>query len=516
VAAALGAVTALLILVTWLRWRPTQSSRDRDFSVVLEASRRQTRALGTVALKARIEPASGNVSHGPEAYSVAWSSQSGILRRRGDEAQWIAPGEGGSAVIRAQVTGPGGLTRQAEVAIEVVALRSDVTITDDGVAELTPVDTDGYVLEGIELDKTSACAREDVLVRVSASDPDGLDEWLRTKVTFAGVATWGTDRAVVRTPWRYEEVYKEKIAAGEIPTLRVEVIDQRIRAPVLERDVEFQITQECVDAEAGVRVACELAGVDRRVTCRAMVSKETNRAFEPTRYLWDFGDGSAPRETAEGKVDHDLEPRVQRSATQTYVVRAEAFDASGKSLVGRASVEVPNHEWTIMRMDHRLDLPVQWEPYPRRRGDDLITNIVVVNPFPESIDLTAVETISIPCERGSEPRIERRPSRLEELAPGQVVRSSWRMDDDRSICQVSATIEGIGQESGLPAIANFGVPTQAEGEPVDEETSARLHKALQILSDRRGHPVDRVTARELRALDKQGLLGADDLDGLAP
>lgn len=497
----LGALIGAVALVLWSRTGPAPGD-TLEFRATLEASRSWTGPIGTVPLLARVEVTSDGTAD-PAAYDYTWTAAGGHVTGRGANAVWVAPAEPGRHEVMVEVRHRASdQLRTAAVDLEV---RRFVGMSDDSVPIDQAPELTGYTIDEVSFDKETICANDDVVVTVSAGDPLGGSEWVVPVVKFPGHTSSG-----------FQTVARVGVSYLDDPTprdsIRVDLMDLRSRRIVATRDVPFRI-EPCEQPSAGLRLRCNPEGAQpEEIVCRATLWDPDG--FAPVRYEWDVVDEGIEAVTSEQPwVRLELPRRVQTAAVESYVIRGRAFDADGKQIEGRTSHVHHNAQWETASMTGLLELKVRFDGHPRRVGDAWITRVELYNPFAEPVALDAIEVTRYPCEgdeaaaRPDPPQVASAVLGAAVLEPGHGVSYDWTMPADPDRCGARAILIGEGAESGLPATALWMMPTDPRARvAVRGEQRDRLRKALQVLSERRGEPVRRVTEIELADLAREGLI----------
>lgn len=375
----------------------------------------------------------------------------------------------------------------------------------DRPAPAVPDEEPRYRIDEVHFDKDEICANDDVLVTVSASDQRGNSDWVVPMVKFPGHTSSG-----------FQAVARVGISYFDDPTPRdsveVELLDVRSRKVVATREVPFRI-EPCAQPGAGLRLRCSAGGTrSEEVLCKATLWDPDG--FEPVRFAWEVVDSDLEAMTGDQPwIRLELPRRVQTAAVTSYVIRARAFDAEGKTLEGRTSYVHHNSHWETASMTGLLQLKVHFDGHPRRVGDSWVTRVELYNPFAEPVALEAIEVTRFACdadESAARPDPRQAASAIlgaEVLEPGASVSYDWTLPADPDRCGARADLIGEGTESGLPASAQWVMPTDPRTRvAVRGENLDRLKQALAILSERRGEPVRRVTEIELADLEREGLI----------
>lgn len=334
------------------------------------------------------------------------------------------------------------------------------------------------LLAEVSVEPREPCRDEDVTVRLRA--PDGVSD-----VKFF-VNGRGGNPVVLRFP-----------AEGE-RALRVVARDWG--AGVQRRAVTVRV-RDCGRRET-LALATERFR-DGRVMFRVA---QTSLDASTLRLRWDFGDGAA-EEGGAARV-HDYGRRPQDATQSTFVVRAEARDASGRTARATTSVAFSNPAYIARRMGTPF-LPVRAPLVARVAQGYAEATLEVDNLLEEGVHLDGVTVRGFSCRAGEEP-VET------EVAPRDVL-DAYELDAgarravafrfpmrrfDRAVCRLGVTLSGHLPD-GTEVRAPFAVDTGSGGDVVpvrDPSLQADLLRAVEILGDRP------ITPEDLRRLRAEGRL----------
>jgi hypothetical protein len=357
----------------------------------------------------------------------------------------------------------------------------------------------------VEFDKPRLCANDDVLVTVDAVDAEGERGFLVPRITFPGHVTEGF-RAVGRVGVAFADDRSRR------ESVQVELLDVRTREVVASREAPLVI-EDCRATGAGVRVACVASeGHEDEMVCTASLWADD---FAAVAWDWRLVDETAAAVTTRSPwLRQRLPQRLQTASVDSYVIEVRARDATGREVAGRGSFAQHNARWDTAAMAGLLQLPATFDPIPRERDGSVITHVVLRNPFEEPIELDGVAVTRYPCAAGPEADLAAEPPLAAaaligagRLGPGETIEFDWRLPADPARCAARAELQGSGADSGLPAVATWLLPTDPRARTaVSGDGARRVQLAMYILSERRGHRVDTISAIELADLEREGLL----------
>lgn len=187
------------------------------------------------------------------------------------------------------------------------------------------------IIDSVTVEKREVCSGEDNLISVRAHSPDGNDAYLHTTVG-AGIG--------MRVPLR---VWREPDGTYELPTVTVfgkDNVATTVQVPRYtvkdcepERLVEV-FSRRAPNTEEDFEFLARILEPPRRDT--------TSRApFTPVRFVWTFDDQHTVT-TSTPMVTQTLSPDVTRPPSMyvQHQVRVDVFDATGKKVTGRSSLQL--------------------------------------------------------------------------------------------------------------------------------------------------------------------------------
>lgn len=500
--AALLLLGLLLVVLTRGGGRPAAALR-----VKLVTDGRTVIASGHVALRAE--------ATGGGTLTFAWSTTSGHLRGQGAAIELAAPARAGQVTVTVVVTRDDGARAEASLTLTVSHPAGD----DGEVAAAPPLGDNGalpgYAIETIEFDKTSMCLDDDVLVRVTAKDPDGSSRWLVPRVRVADRTADGPE-AIAKVGPAYRAFPQHYPDGGKAV---VEIFDVRTNRIVARHTAPYEL-RDCETEDRGVDLACtpkQDGATPDLIECRVRQIHDTS--FVPASYAWRLGlerTAVAPPSTAttaQPRVVLTSPPRVEDRTSATYIAEVQVTATDGRTRTGRASVLVPNQLWQHAESVGVLRLAVSAPPIARPAGERQVVLVgTVTNPAAEAITLQPIREVHAPCARpeAADAADTIAPVALlgtTRLAPGQRVPFRWVLADDASRCGASLLLTGRGDKSGLPAEGRIDLITDPRFvKTTSDETTAWVREGLAVLAKERGVPVDTISQVELDRLVKQGRL----------
>jgi len=499
------AALVLAAAVFWMLRGGSGAADSHEVRASIRASRAWIGPFGRVQLEVTVQDEDGRKLDRAR-YEYEWHSSAGVVSGKGADAEWIAPSARGTHRVSVSVRDRrGGAPVATSIGIDVRNYRGmdgeqpETAATDDG------EQIDEYTIGEVVFDKSKLCANDDVRVSVRATDPSGRSDWVMPIVRFPGRQVSGFE-TIGRAGREFVEANE---SAGGI---EVVLIDTRTRRPVAAKKVPFAI-EPCEASHAGLDVRCRTSGGrPDELFCEA--SAALAGGFAPVRYEWQIEGEDEVISSNQPWFRRVLPTRTQTGAVQTYVVRAQAFDAAGSWIEGRASHLLRNAYWETAQMTGLLQLQVQFGRV-LRDGDDAVAPVRITNPFDEPVRLDTIRVERFTCAEGdSSPATSAEPPVSAErelgsavLQPGATLSYDWRLPADPNRCDARATLTGEGVESGLPAEGVWRMPTNPQArEPLAGTELDRVRKAMRILSQRRGVRVSSISKIEMDDLVREGLL----------
>jgi len=372
-------------------------------------------------------------------------------------------------------------------------------------SEATP---GAYHIGDVSFDRTRLCKNDDVLIHVEASDPTGATSWLLPIVRFPGFDAEGFT-AVGRVGASYHA------EPQHLDELQVDLLDTRTRAIVASKTVPF-VVDDCEESSAGLRVDCGAAEIaDDEVVCEVHTWDEDHG--QPVRYQWqvlgaDGDDDAAVVETQQAWSRLTLPRKPQSSALTSYLIAVRGFDADGRTRAGRTSWAAHNTAWETSMLTGVLELKVRFDGAPVQRDGKYVTHVTVYNPFTESVSLDSLQLTRYPCGQPGAPIVDAPTAPVAVLGkavlgPGESAAYDWVMPVDEARCAAQINLSGAGTSTGLAATGLWIMPSDPSRRvAVTGVNRDRLRAALDVLSRRRGHPVEQVTGEELADLAREGVI----------
>ena len=494
---------ALLAAALLLLWRGAASPPPAAVDLSLSAEPPTVGTMGAVSLAAAVGPDAPDCTY-------RWRAPAGALLTEASAGQWRAPAQAGTYTLAVTASCGEAAPVTAEVDVAVIAYRPPASAPGPlADREPTTDSTDIYAIDAIAFEKPWICANDDVRVFVDARDPAGQSEWVEPRVTLAGGSATGFD-AIVRPSRHY---FSRRGSHYGEQTVHVSLFDMRTTQAVASKEVTYEV-RDCDAPGAGVAVECKDRGSDV-VACRAYLVGAAAEGAAPVHYTWSVDD--LPGQDTRGPdALLRLPDKVEDSAFNSWDITVTAHAADAPARSGRTTHTAPNEHWESYVRFGVLELKVWHESYPQRRGDNLVTRVRVTNPFSEPVMIDALKENHFRC--GDNVAVDGgAPSPLDVLGtnalePGETVELEWTMPDDPARCEARQDLVGRGVHSDLAVAAAWVMPTDpARSRTLTGAEQARAVRALEILSERAGEPVTRVTTRQLAELDRRGLLPSADV-----
>jgi hypothetical protein len=184
----------------------------------------------------------------------------------------------------------------------------------------------GPIIDSIEVDRTEACAGEQVFATVKAHAAGG-----------------GTDRLIVRLGDSNEMGFRLpfRLEKGAAPRER-KVFVTGPGGPEAVGDIPPVDIKDCeVEQRVTIDVSLDLRSPHALTLTANVREREGERSFVPVVYEWDFGDGTT-QTTSTPEVQHSYEGRSQRTRFSYFLITAKASDAGGRAVQGARAYGFPN------------------------------------------------------------------------------------------------------------------------------------------------------------------------------
>jgi hypothetical protein len=165
--------------------------------------------------------------------------------------------------------------------------------------------------------------------------------------------------------------------------------------------------------------------------------------------------------TTEGRLRHSVALRDQNGPTTSVVATVEATDAVGNTAKARHAVTINNPLW-LMSRSGELRLPVLAERFPRRHGQDFVSDLQVRNPLADTaVEVTGIDVEGKLCADADERRTRwiAAPAALSHsvVAPGQTLRAQITLPQQiggAAVCTLDVTLVGTTAD-GRPVRSTF-------------------------------------------------------------
>ena len=377
------------------------------------------------------------------------------------------------------------------------------------------------VIESISFDKPSVCFNEEVLITVQARTSDGReDPFLRYRVAGEEGPVVSLRRLSVPSPRGGPPErggYTVTVSGREgthvtVPLPSLEVKDCRVPD-------EFELVHALEPGTQGVvRLIASPVGHNPDLDAVREHGVDDSPPFVPVRYVWSFGDGTTA-ETHEDTVVHDFGSRPQTTLYSYFLVTCEAFDARGRTLTARKSLELKNPAFEAFATRGTVLLLAQPLPAEEEAPGRFVVPIRLWHPWRTPITVTSVRTRRHPgleLHRADERAPPSTPPTEEVLAtaalgtsqipPGGVlVPVRFDPEHDRDIAAKEFRIDGETSE-GWPVKGRF-MAVRPGLDPVDHRMLVDGEWRLKVLRARAHLREADVSAQEVMDLEGQGLYG---------
>ncbi|TQF16044.1 hypothetical protein FJV41_10235 [Myxococcus llanfairpwllgwyngyllgogerychwyrndrobwllllantysiliogogogochensis] len=359
------------------------------------------------------------------------------------------------------------------------------------------------IIDSVTVEKQEVCSGEDNLINVRAHSPDGNDAYLHTTIG-AGIG--------MRVPLR---VWREPDGTYELPTVTVfgkDNVATTVQVPRYtvkdcepERLVEV-FSRRAPNTEEDFEFLARILEPPRR-------DKAARAPFTPVRFVWTFDDQHTVT-TSTPMVTQTLSPDVTRPRSMyvQHLVRVDVFDATGKKVTGRSSLQLLDS--TFENFDKKGVVTILAVGTPRFPVED--ADGVVRQSFRLSHRWKGpvrLERVTALRARTPEPDAPPLPEDTEEVnlgvdtlpeGRGVDIPASLDTRSESGVTQVTYLLEGTTAD-GHPARGTFSVmrppprPTRENSTPVtDPLLLAKVKRARELL----GQPF--VTDEDLWRLEREG------------
>jgi hypothetical protein len=359
------------------------------------------------------------------------------------------------------------------------------------------------VIDAVTVEKQEVCSGEDNLITVKAHSPDGNDTYLHTTI---GNGTG------MRVPLR---VWLEPDGTYTLPTVTVfgkgnvatsvEVPRYTVKPCEPERIVEV-FSRRMPNSEEDYEFLARIIDLPKR-------DASPRTPFTPVKYVWTFDDARTVT-TSTPLVSQAMSPAPGQAWAMYFqhLVRVDVFDAAGRKLTGRSSLQVLNTSFENFDKKGIVTLlavgtprfPVQGEDgvvrqtfrlYHHWKGEVRLERVTALRgrvpepntpPLPEDLSEAALGVSAVPEGRGVE------------------VAVSLDTKAEPDVALVTYVLEGTTVD-GHPARGTFAVmrppprPTRDNSTPVkDPLLLAKIKKARELLGQ------EFVTDEDLWRLEREG------------
>lgn len=311
------------------------------------------------------------------------------------------------------------------------------------------------VIDGITVEKPSVCSGEENLVTIKAHTTNGTNEFLHYVIdgqlgSSVPVTLWRSDHGVGH---HVISVFGRNNAVTTVPLPEFEVRDC---VPARIVNIEKHL-------RANTWAHYEL--VAKIATPRVWNQERAGPAqpFEPTLYLWSFGDGQSVT-TSGAETEHDYEGRPQNALYSYFAVTVEIHGKNGEVLRGRTSLAMINPAFEALEQKGVVALLVSLEPrFPELGSDGLVIQQVHLwHTRPDPVRIDRAFRVKY-YERGAG---EAPPEMIDVRAllgtdtipPGPGIRAKVALNtvDEPEVFSVTYRVSGTSAE-GLPVSGSFSV-----------------------------------------------------------
>jgi hypothetical protein len=446
-------IFGILIWMLDLVPAPAPVTQEQPAFVSIQVDDNTVGRLGEIKLKALIEPADLKLK---KEKPISWSSSAGKIMAKAKTAVWTAPNDLGKHTISLKVLTDDNQELTSEVVVAVVSY--EMPFEGDPAAaastkELGMQNKEGYKIEEVWIEKESICLNEDFRVKVKASDPDGSNQWLTTRIHYAGTPNVFGNNVVMR-PGAMVAADPETRKKEEA-VVRVELYDfrQRQLKAVYTKKVKLK---DCTKPEYGLSVSCK--NTVNPLNFRCQLNDYNDPMFTASAFEWrilDLDDSDFPITTETPFWEYKFPFRPAARLADNFVVEVKAFGKDGQVRIGRGNLTLHHHMFLVRKQSGLLQLIVYYKGLEEVDGQ---VNLVVemMNPHDDPIVLSEVKKIVTPCKKAPVPAGVVKPEDIlgtDVLEPGKRHRFIFSMPVDRERCIAQLKFVGHGQDSGLPVLA---------------------------------------------------------------
>ena len=366
------------------------------------------------------------------------------------------------------------------------------------------------LIDTVQLDKTRVCPNEDFQVRITQP----LD--VRVPVQY-NVNRYRGNPVVLRF---VDPGVREFFITASDGSVGVDF--KRVTLEVLEKDHPDCAGKPLVVLSARL-AALQGETVELEVT-------RTQNLTGSLRFHWDFGDGTRA-ENADRFVTHSYAMRDQDDPSSDITITLTVHDEKNTEVVTRATINFPN-TYFLAEITGNPVMPVEYDRFPTKRGNNYETNLRIKNIDPVTVDLTRAILKRDTCLAGKEPETGEVPASqlLGNTSIGPKRSQSYRLSlpvdlVGEKTCRLEIIFSGDsiparqGTRIGPKIDATYGPttatlyleinapPGKEEGggagaaeRVTDPATIEKLNKARKLLGDRP------ITPDDIQKLERQGRL----------
>lgn len=354
-------------------------------------------------------------------------------------------------------------------------------------------------IDEVTIEKHELCSGEEALVSVRAHTNDETDAFLRYQVGSGG----GTSVPV--------RLFRQPDGSVSLPEIRVFGQNGKV-AKAAFPSVELK---EC-EARHLLLVSARLMANTRstyEISARVQTyGRGQTRPLRPRSFRWSFGDGAVENSTIP-VATHTFSLGTSQRIYPAFLIRVEATDAAGNTVVGRSSVQLLNMELQNFLEKQIITLVSEAEPrFPMLDAEGRVHQVFSLRHYYEvPIRIERVHVIS-QYRAGESQKQAVAPSGVlggnVEIAPGQTIKVS-RTLDTREEPEVVARIyqlEGVSAD-GYPVRGMISLmrppPTPTKTNSVRVAEASLVEKILQA---RRILGRNYVTDEDIWRLEREGHL----------
>ncbi|MCP3138810.1 hypothetical protein [Pyxidicoccus xibeiensis] len=365
------------------------------------------------------------------------------------------------------------------------------------------------VIDAVTVEKQEVCSGEDNLISVRAHSPDGNDTYLHTTIGT------GTGMRVPLRVWlepdgTYEPPVVTVFGRDNVAT-SVPVPRYTVKPCEPERLVEV-FSRRLPNADEDYEFLARIVEVPKR-------EAPPRPRFAPVKYVWTFDDQHTVT-TATPVVSHTMGSEGARPWAMYFqhLVRVDVFDAQGRKLTGRSSLQLLNTSFENFDKKGVITLMARGTPRFPVRGEDGVVRQTfrLSHAWKGPVRLSRVTALRARTPEQGAPPLPEDASEVslgvDAVPEGRGVEVTVTLDSkaEPDVAMVTYALEGNTLD-GHPARGTFSLmrpppaPTRDNSTPVtDPLLLAKVKKARELL----GQPY--VTDEDLWRLEREGRF--DDLN----